>query len=1097
MEKKRLSGYPVKIGWAKLVRIMKLTALLIFVLVVEVSASLYSQNSKISVKIENGTLSEIFSKIEELSDYRFFYQNEQIRDVERKSVEVTDKNILDLVSNLLDHTGLSYRLVDRNIIIFPKPENSGYMNNVVQQPRSVSGKVTDSSGAPLPGVTIVVKGTTQGTITDAQGNYTLPNTPGNATLQFSFVGLKTQEVLVAGRSGININMEEDTLGIEEVVAIGYGTMKKSDVTGSIVSISNEKLENRPSTSALQTIQGNIAGVTITQGSSTPGASPSIYIRGLNSISASNTPLIVIDGIPGSLDLVSPNDIESITVLKDASSSAIYGARGANGVILVTTKRGSGKPRVTYNTYYGIKQATNLMDFMNPEKYLYYRQKFAEYAGYAFEPVDIFKNEEYLNYTLGITTDWQDLAFKNAVVSEHNISFSGGENSLNYFLSANYLDHDHIAGNYNLKRKSVRLNVDKEFNNWLKIGNNLQVVENGTSGSTGSIWNVMQLSPYTSPEDPDGNLYIWPLESSTKYLINPLTYENADLNGSSIQVHENIYAEIKLPFEGLKYKISYGYIIDNSRSNSYYGIDTAEGKDKNRYAKKSAGFNSRWILENVVDYKKTFNRHSVYLTGLYSAEKSKYEEMSESAYGFLNDILSYNNLSAASNYDPAQSSASQWAMTSLMGRINYNFDEKYMLTLTYRRDGYSAFGKNNKFGDFPSTAIAWRISEEDFMKRIKLISQLKLRLSWGKNGNQAVSAYSSQAKVGRNSIPYPFGGSTDMVYGFYPQSIANSSLSWETTTSSNIGVDFGVFNNRINGSVEYYHTSTSDILLTRGIPYTTGFSSIYDNIGKTQNDGVEFSLNTINITHPNGFKWTSTLNFSYNKNEIVDLYGDKKDDLGNSWFIGEPINVYYDYAYDGIWQESDDIVNSHMPSAQPGTVRIKDISGPDGVPDGTISADYDRQIIGSENPDLLWGFTNTFQYRGFDLSIFFQGVQGVTGYHDLDYQNVRSSYMAMLDVDYWLPENPSNKYPTGIYNRSNTYSDLVGYCDASYLRLKDITVGYTLPVKVTKGIGVDKLRLYMNATNLFTITEWPLFDPETRSSTGPMTRSFIIGLNVSF
>lgn len=1080
--------------WKKLFLMMRITTILILAGLIHVSASVYSQRTNLELKLKDVSVEEVLRKIEEQSNFYFLYRSDFLKDLPKVSINVTRAGVEEILNQIVVPYGFGYEIDDKIVVIRKSPEAP--VLNQQGQKLPVKGKVTDSSGFPLPGVSVVIKGTTTGTITNIDGEYSLLNVSSDGTLVFSFVGMKTKEIPVSGKTMIDVVMQEETIGIDEVVAIGYGTMKKSDLTGSVASVTNEKFENRPATNVLQSIQGNAAGVTITQSSSLPGASPSIYIRGLNSISASNTPLVVIDGVPGSLDLVNPNDIASIDILKDASSSAIYGARGANGVVLITTKRGAGKPKVSYNTYYGIKKATELIDLMDADTYLYYRQKFAEYTeGQGSEVVDVLKDEEYLNYTQGITTDWQDLVFNNALVSEHNLSVSGGENSLNYFLSANYLDHDHIAGNYNLERKSIRLNIDKEFNDWLKIGNNLQVVDNKTSGSTGGLWNVYQLSPYTSPTDPDGNLYIWPLESSTDYLVNPLTYQNADLNSKNVEIRENIFAEI-MPVKGLKYKINYGYTIISGKSNSYYGEDTADGYNYDGYAEKSSSNSTRWLLENIVDYEKAIENHSFHFTGLYSAEEYEYEYLYANAYGFVNDILKYNSLSAASNYDPPSSSASRWAMTSLMARLNYNYNEKYMLTLTYRRDGYSAFGENKKYGNFPSAAIAWRLSQEDFLKNSEIVSQLKLRLSWGKNGNQAVNPYSSQAKIGQ-SVPYAFGSSTDGVYGFYPSTIANSGLGWETTTSSDIGIDFGIFKNRLSGSVEYYHTKTSDLLLTRAIPYTTGFSSIYDNIGKTQNDGVEVSLNTINISGSNGFKWSSNLNFSYNKNQIVDLYGDKQDDIGNGWFIGKPINVYYDYVFDGIWQEDDDIANSHMPSAEPGTVRLKDISGPDGVPDEEISADYDRQIIGKKNPDFLWGFTNNFQYKNFDLSIFIQGVHGVTGYHDLHYQNVRSSYMAMLDVDYWLPESPGNKYATGIYDRSNTYSDLPGYRDASYIRLKDITLGYTLPQDIVKKAGIDKLRFYLNATNLFTVTDWPLYDPETTSATMPMAKSYIIGLNVSF
>ncbi len=1088
------SGFKRSIS--KFLLVMKLMTLLTLVMTLTVSAGTYSQNTKLDLSLRNVTIEQVLLEIENHSRFVFIYESGTIDKSLKRNISVKDETVDEILTQLLSGTDITYSIDDRQILLYRKEGASSFAS---QQKLTVSGRVTDSAKAPLPGVSVMIKGTAQGIVTDENGVYSLSKVPSDATLVFSFIGMKTVEMKVEGKTQINVSLQDNNVNLEEVVAVGYGTMKKSDITGSVASFSNEKLENRPSTNALQSIQGNIAGVTISQSSSVPGASPDIYIRGLNSISASNEPLVVIDGVPGTLDFVNPNDIESIDVLKDASSSAIYGSRGANGVILVTTKRGQGKPKVSYSTYYGFKKATRLIDYMSPEKYLYYREKFAEYSGLSPEPEDVLHDEEYLNYSSGKTTDWQDLVFKNAPVSEHNLSVSGSDSSLNYFLSAGYLDHDHIEGNYNLKRKNVRIDIDKKFNDWLKVGNNLQVVEDNTTGSYGNKCDLSFLNPYMSPEDPEGNTYVFPIESYTTYVINPLTYfsDDARFNTGKTYINENIYVNVKLPVPELNYKISYGYIVENDKSNSYYGQETAEGRDYKGTAEKNTSNEVRWLLENVVDYKKTIKNHSFYFTGLYSAEKDTYEALSASAYGFLNDNLTYNNLSAASNYNPPSSDASRWSMTSLMGRLNYNYGEKYLLTLTYRRDGYSVFGSSKKYGNFPSAAIAWRISQENFMQGIDFLSQLKLRLSWGKNGNQSIKPYSSKAKIG-TSVPYAFGSSTDVVYGFYPETIANSKLGWETTTSSNIGIDFGFFNNRIAGAVEYYHTSTSDLLLTRGIPYTTGYSSIYDNIGKTQNDGLEFTLNTINISGTNGFKWSSNLNLSYNKNKIVDLYGDKKDDLGNSWFIGKPINVYYDYVFDGIWQETDDIANSCMPSAQPGSVKVKDISGPDGKPDNTIDS-YDRKIVGKKNPDFIWGFTNSFQYKGFNLSFFIQGIHGVTGYHTMHYGNLKSTYENMLDVDYWLPEKPGTKYPTGIYNRTSTYNYLAGYCDADYIRLKDLTFGYTLPKDlITKvGLGIDKIYLYLNATNLFTITDWPLYDPETTTSTDPMTKSYILGLNVSF
>lgn len=1075
-------------GHRKIFRTMRISLFLVLISTLQIIAgNSYSQSIRLTLDMKNVTIKDVLSQIEEQSDLYFLYDNGLI-DVYRKvDINVQNEQITVILNKLFGEDGVSAVIRDRHIILTPAEGSAS------QQILKISGKVTDSSGAPLPGVTVVVKGTTQGTVTDAYGNYSLSNVLGNAELIFSFVGMKTQEVFVSGKSVINMIMQEETIGLEEVVAIGYGTMKRSDLTGSVASLDKTEIENRSATNVLQSMEGKIAGITIKQTTSLPGDAPDIYIRGLNSISASNAPLVIIDGVPGDLSLLNPNDIESIDVLKDASSSAIYGARGANGVILVTTKRGTGMPKFSYNVYYGINQISKKLDLMNADDWLHMRQREVELAGLPHEPVDVLSEEEYANYQAGIVTDWQDVVFKNALINEHNLSVSGAENTLNYYFSVNYLNHDYVAGDFNLQRKSVRANLNKEFGNWLKVENNLQVLENDRKGSAdeGDFYATRSLSPYASPYDPEGNYLIWPIQSETELISNPLKYKFMENFDDEKTILENLKIDIKLPVKGLHFLSNFGVTSITDHSKSYQTLNTPTGFKRNRQARRSSSFDYRWIFENIIKYEKNIKQHSFDFTGLYSAEQSESENQSQTVFGFINDAIMYNNFSAAENFDPPSSSATEWSMTSLMARINYSYNDKYLITATYRRDGYSAFGTDRKYGDFPSVAVGWRILQENFMANLSFISQLKLRVSWGKNGNQAVNPYSSKSIIKQYSRAYPFGGPNDGLYGFGPTTLANSLLGWEVTESVNLGIDFGLFDNKISGDIDLYHTSTSDLLLTRGIPYTTGYSSIFDNIGSTKNDGLGLNLKTVNIKNNDGFNWNTSFNLTYNKNEIIDLYGDKKDDIGNSWFIGEPIHVYYDYVFDGIWQEDDDIQNSHMPGMQPGTVKLKDISGPDGKPDGIIDPN-DRKIVGNREPNLLWGLTNYFQYKGFDLSIFIQGVHGVTGQNPMIGNN---QYFARLDLDFWLPENPSNRYPTSDLSKSSTYKGAACYEDASFIRLKDVTLGYTLPNNLIR--GVDRLRLYLNATNLYTITDWLLYDPETLSDMMPMTRSVILGLTVSF
>ncbi len=709
---------------------MRMTLLFLFLLVFHVQAEQsYSQVTKISLDMEDSSIEKILQSIEEKSEFYVLY-NSKLINVDRKTdIHANEESIASVLTQLFDTNEVEYEVKGKQIILSPKEMYGQLIADTEafqQQKRTITGTVADAAGLPIIGANIVEVGTTNGTVTDVDGKFSL-NVARNATIHISYIGYLEQDISTEGNTTFNITLAEDTRALEELVVVGYGSMRKSDLTGSIVTVSPASF-SKPSANIVQSIQGAVAGVTITQNSALPNASPEIRIRGINSISASSYPLVIIDGVPGNMNIINPNDIESLNILKDASACAIYGSRASNGVVIITTKRGKGKPVLNYNGYFGIKQTTKFLDFVGPEKYLYYRQKFSEHAGLPYEPKDVIHStEEYDNYQLGRSTDWQNLLFKNAVVSEHNVSISGGEKSLNYFVSANYRDHDYFIGNYNLRRSSIRSNIDKEFMNWLKFGNNLSVIQSKSSGSDGGLRDILMLNPLCTPTDPDGNTYIWPMESNTDYAINPLTYQNAKTGSESIEINENIFAELKLPIEGLDYKISYGVTLVKNESDAYHGVDTDAGYKKNGLASKSTGNNTYWIFENIVNYNRVFGNHSLLFTGLYSAEKNKSRALSASSFDFANDVLLYNNLSAGGQYNPPYSDASAYSMNSIMGRIQYGYNNKYLLTLTMRRDGYSAFGKNQKYGNFPSAAIAWRIEQEDFMKNVSFISNLKLRL----------------------------------------------------------------------------------------------------------------------------------------------------------------------------------------------------------------------------------------------------------------------------------------------------------------------------------------------------------------------------------
>jgi TonB-linked SusC/RagA family outer membrane protein len=1104
MKKKRLTDHPTRAGWTKLLRVMKLTVFLVLILVIDVSASLYSQNSKVTVKVENGTINEIFNKIEEQSEYRFFYQNEQISDVERKSIDVSNKDALELVSDLLGSTDLTYKLVDLNIIIFPSSEKNN-MDNAFQQQKTVTGKVTDASGATLPGVSVVIKGTTTGLITDANGNYSLSGIPANATLQFSFVGMKMQEIAVGGKSTINVTLAEETIGIEEVVAVGYGTQSRRNVTGSVTKVDMKQIENMPSTNAAQALRGRVAGLQYTD-NGRPGQTGNFLIRGQRSISASNNPLVVLDGIifEGGFNNINQGDIESVEVLKDASSTAIYGARAANGVILVTSKTGTTeKPTIRFNTSYGISDWSYKPRLLTPERYVQKILDFRREFGLASDPAQIASYmypTEAQNYTAGKTIDPWDVVSQSASTQNYELSVSGLSGKTNYFISANYNDEKGLIYNDNSKRKSVRVNFKNKINDWLTTGLNVQYAERDASGIPGNMANAYRQSPFAS---------VWLDEAKTD--PNPLPTEDTAI-GSIIfdaiknkneeitrNLFANFYGIVDFTFiKGLSYRINFSpgrEWYDNNNFSPIYQKLTLNNKGT---ASRQSTRNLTWVLENIVNYKKQVGKnHNFDLTLLYGRSQSQNNTLFGSGIDFTgsSDVNGWNNLSLA-KVQTIQTSASQVDNISSMVRLNYRFKDRYLCTLTSRRDGSSVFGANNKFGTFPSAALAWIVSEEPFFKTIPTINLLKIRTSYGSVGNQAISAYQSLTQQGQVKYVFGDGGSTST--GIYPANLATPNLGWETTTTANIAAEFELWQGRVGGTVEYYNMDTKDLLLTRALPSPSGFASTFMNVGATSNKGVEVSLNTVNLSRGK-LKWSSNLVFSTNKNKIVHLYhsdvdrnGIEDDDIGNQWFIGKPISVAYDYKVVGVYQQGDQI-----PTGQsPGYLKLQDLQT-NGI-DPT-----DRQILGTLQPKYRWGFSNTIKYGNFNLMVMINALTGWLGNNTnlgLEFNTGtlpdRFNFMDVGD-GWWTPENKSNTRSSLVYK--NPYNHRM-WQSRDFLRVQEVLLSYDVPGKILKSININNLTGYVSCRNLYTLTGWQNMDPESGigdASAFPVPRTFTIGLKTSF
>jgi TonB-linked SusC/RagA family outer membrane protein len=959
--------------------------------------------------------------------------------------------------------------------------------------KTITGRVSSGDTA-LIGVTVELKNSNIGTETDVNGRYSI-SAPANGTLVFSHVGYETQEVPVRNQTTINLQLKPEASQMNEVVVVGYGTQKKADVTGSIATVPKNRLSELPVTNVLQAVEGAVAGVSVTNTSSVPGRTPAVLIRGQNSLTAATGPYIVVDGIPlsktgGSINDINPNDIASVDILKDASAVAIYGVNGANGVILITTKRGStGKPVIRYNGYAGTENLAHILEPRNAQEYV---EKYAEYMKQTNQPQanPVPNAAELVNYNAGKTTDWIKQTTQTGIMQDHNLSVSGGTKDVKYFISGEYMHQKGVIKGYQYHRASLRSNLDINVTKFLTVGTSLFFVNNNYDGGRANLLLATAMSPYGQEYDNNGNYAIYPMYPELLY-TNPLLGLYTDQVNRSTNLNGNGYAEVNLDglLKGLKYRLNVGYTYLPTRTGSYTGRDANNTIGS---ASTSSSETNSYTIENLLTYNRDWNEHHIDFTGLYSAEERKYASMNAGASGFINDLLSFNNLGAGAT-QTAGSYADQYRLNSQMGRLNYSYASRYLFTFTVRRDGSSVFGANtSKYATFPSVALGWNLSNESFMSKVKFIDNLKIRGSYGKSGNEGIGVY--RTITTDNVVLYPFEGLSTI--GVLAGNLGNADLHWETTKGSNIGLDFTILNRRINGTIDAYKTTTSGLLLQRNLPIVTGYSSILDNLGETSNKGIEVTVNTRNIVTHN-FTWESTINYSANKNKILDIYGDKKSDIGNRWFIGQPIGVIYDYKLEGIWQTGED-ASKQDPTAKPGDLKFADING-----DGKISADSDKVILGQTTPKWMGGFTNTFSYKNWHLNIFIQTVQGVMKNNpDLNYVDETGRRNTPVDVGYWTPENKSNTRPALSYFNTRGY----GYpSNASYTRLKDVTLSYTMNHKLANDLKLAGLTVYVSGRNLYTWTKWIGWDPENNYSgrgsgdwtnNYPETRSFIFGINVS-
>lgn len=903
------------------------------------------------------------------------------------------------------------------------------------------------------------------------------------------IGYASQTQTVTVGTGLTVSVDfalsETAIVLDELVAVGYGTVRRGDVTGSVASVSPDRLERVPHTRLEQALQASVPGITVQ--TSTADAEPNfnLRIRGINSIRASNTPLIVVDGMPynGPLSEINQRDIASMEILKDASAAAIYGARGSNGVILITTKRGDeGRPRFTYEAHVGSMRAANLPRLMTGPEQAAWRCEYLK-QGQNCE-TELFTQTELEALRTGRFTDWYDLALRRGTEQEHNISVAGGFEGTRYYVGASYLDVQGVAKNDQFQRASLRVNVSQSFSDWLEIGTSNQFANIDRSGVPVSFQAAFQMSPLTIPFDENGNQMIFPWPEDP-FFGNPLQGLLADDKDITRRLISSNYLEARLnSIEGLSYRMNAGFELASRDFSRYYGRNTKTGLEARGLAQIDNGSVSDWTVENILRFNRSFGAHNVDVTALYSMQNHREEQENIRAQGFPNDVLRHYQVNVAALVQPT-TSFSEWKLTSQMGRINYGYDDRYLITVTARRDGYSGFGARNKYGIFPSVALGWNLSNESFWPVNTTVTYLRLRGSYGKNGNQAIAPYQTLARLQEWS--YVFQGTT--APGFIPASLANPNLKWETTTSANLGVDFGLFDGRVTGGLDVYLSSTHDLLLNRLVSPVHGLTAITDNIGSVRNKGIELSFSSVNVERER-FTWRMDFNISHNRNEITELYGTGQDDVANRWFIGKPINVNYDYFIDGIWQLDDDIASSWQPDAKPGDVKIRDLNG-----DGRITPD-DRGFVGDQDPTYTAGLNNSFRYGNLSLDFFIQSVQGVQRRNDLFQTWPYEGRGNTLKLDYWTPQNPTNSMPANRFDSNPHGAGL--YQDASFIRLKDVTLSYDVPGDWANRFGLQSFRIYLNAKNLWTSSEWTGLDPELGNQYNvPLEKVFTVGTTVSF
>lgn len=1094
-------------GWVRLMKVSSLQILLALT-IVNISFAVKGKaqeilNRRVTLSIQNQDVEEVIRRIQEQTKIQFLFSREVIQSKRKLSYQAKNEQLQQVLNRLLTPLNLSYEVAGQQIVIKRiaaapvLPQNGPRESSMeTSQDIQITGRVVDEKGEGLPGVNIQIKSTTRGTTTDERGNYRLAVPDANAVLVFSLVGFAAREVTVGSQSAINVTMAPDDKTLDEVVVVGYGTQRKRDVTGSVVSVNEATLKEVPAPNLINQLKGRAAGVTIVSNGSTPGSQGSIRIRGNRTLTSGQAsasdgadgPLVVVDGIPfGGLNDINPDDIANLEILKDASATAIYGSRGAGGVILVTTKRGKiGKPVFSYDGYHGVTTIMDKYNVMNGQEYAQFKQDATKYnrtaPGTTAYPLTI-KEQEAL--AAGVSTDWQDLIYRSGFNTNHQLGMQGGTENTQYSLGLGYFNETGIIPNQKFERYTIRATIDQRLGKSIKIGLNTlnTLTYTNTPGGGGVPGGLVRLTPLASPYNADGTVNLFPSEGSIDAAnINPLTIitkRDAYLGRTrSLRTFNSLYGEVNI-LPGLRYRFNAGLNFSQSNYNGYNGPLTYFNQAQVQSSSNAEISNTEFWdinLQHLLYYDKTFGKHKLGVTGLYEITKNHSLGSRFTVTGVPADYIKTSNFSLASGQPVANSdfgnNFTETGLLSYMGRANYSYNDRYLLTLTLRRDGSSTLSPAKRYFNYPAIGAGWNVIEEGFMKSIPAISNLKLRGGWGISGNRNVGAYATLGALSAGY--YNFGlGTAGQQLAYTVTSLPATNLGWQSTSQVDIGIDFGFLNNRITGTVDWYLQKTKDILLSVPLPPSNGAGSTLQNLGRTEGRGLETSLTFEIFRKPGGFNWSADVIYFFNREKITQLTTPTElSNIGAGWFVGQPLSVIYDFKKIGIWQTADQesgaLARQTSPVQFPGQIRVEDVNG-----DNRIDP-ADRQILGNFQPKWEGGITNRFTFKNFDASIVTfarMGMKVVVPY--LTGNSTGSGGFAFFNqgrvnqvkTDYWTDTNPTNAFPAPDAGGAvQWYGSTLGYYDGSFVKIRSINLGYTFTSQLLKKVGASSARLYINATN---------------------------------